>query len=138
VVASEVVLLEVYRLGEAAGVGDIVRDVGGRLANQWMRVSRFREVQGLTARSLRVQSSPGTLLVAGRAQNATGNLTAALDYFQQSLHITREVGDRAVEAAVLNSIGLVHSRRGTGRPRSTTTSRPCPSCGRSGTGPLRR
>ena len=57
-VASEVELLEVFRLGEAAGERDIVREVGDRLAGQWIRVSRFREVQTLTSRSLLVQSGP--------------------------------------------------------------------------------
>ena len=112
---SEVELWEVFRLGEAAGEADIVREVGDRLAALWMRVSRFREVQALTSRSLRVQSSPGTLLWAGRAQEQTGNRTAALDYFEQALPIFREVGDRAGEAATLNNIGLVHDRRGDGQ-----------------------
>ena len=97
--------------GEAAGESDIVRDVGDRLAAEWMRVSRFREVQVLTSRSLRVQSSPNTRLWAGRAQRATGNLTGALDYYEQALPIFREVGDRAGEAATLNNIGgCTHDR----------------------------
>ena len=87
-VASEVELLEVFRLGEAAGEADIVREVGDQLADHWMGVSRFREVQALTSRSLRVQSSPSTVL-AGRAYDMTGNLTAALEHFEQALPIYR-------------------------------------------------
>jgi hypothetical protein len=136
--ASDVELLEVLRLGEAAGEGEIVREVGDRLARQWGTVSRFREVQALTSRSLVVKSSPGTLLLAGRAQLATGNLTAALDYFLQALPIFRVVGDRAGEAFTLNNIGGVYNSEGTGRPRSTTASRRCPSRGRLGAGPVRR
>ena len=71
--ASELELSEVFRLGEAAGEEDIVREVGDQLAAQWLRVSRFRKVQALTSRSLRVQSSPGTALWAGRAQAALGS-----------------------------------------------------------------
>jgi hypothetical protein len=39
VVATEAELLEVFRLGEVAGEGDIVSEVGDRLADQWIRVS---------------------------------------------------------------------------------------------------
>ena len=70
---SELELSEVFRLGEAAGEEDIVREVGDQLAAQWLRVSRFRKVQALTSRSLRVQSSPGTALRAGQAQAAHGS-----------------------------------------------------------------
>src|SRR4029453_16504143 len=110
--ASEVEVAEVFRLGEAAGEADIVREVGDRLAAQWLGVSRFREVQALTSRSLRVQSSPLTLLWAGRAQAETGNLTVALGYYEHALPIYREVGDRAGEATILNNIGQWHARRG--------------------------
>ena len=68
---SELELSEVFRLGEAAGEEDIVREVGDQLAAQWLRVSRFRKVQALTSRSLRVQSS--TALRAGQAQAALGS-----------------------------------------------------------------
>jgi hypothetical protein len=130
---SEVELLEVFRLGEASSEADIVRDVGDRLAAHWERVSRFREMQTLTSRSLRVQSSPYTLLWAGLAQQSTGNLRAALDYYEsigmahhrggdtqvalnyyeQALPIVREVGDRAGEANTRYNIAMVH--RGVGR-----------------------
>jgi len=68
---SELELSEVFRLGEAAGEQDIVRDVGDQLAAQWLRVSRFRKVQALTSRSLRVQSSPGTALGLVRRRQRT-------------------------------------------------------------------
>jgi hypothetical protein len=93
-VASEVELGEVFRLGEAAGEIDIVREAGDELAARWMRVSRFREVAALMSRSLRVQASPDTLVAAGRAQDHTGNPSAALGYYVQALRIFREVGDR--------------------------------------------
>lgn len=57
VVTSEVELLEVFRLGEAARVGDVVPRGGDRLADRWVSVSRFREAPELTSRLLRVQSS---------------------------------------------------------------------------------
>jgi hypothetical protein len=109
---SEVELLEVFRLGEASSEADIVRDVGDRLAAHWERVSRFREMQTLTSRSLRVQSSPYTLLWAGLAQQSTGNLRAALDYYEQAVPVVRGIGDRAGEATTLCSIGMAHHRGG--------------------------
>jgi tetratricopeptide (TPR) repeat protein len=111
VVASDVELSEVFRLGEAAGKADIVREVGDQLAARWMRASRFREAEALTSRSLRVQSRPSTLLVAGQAQERTGNPAAALNYFERALPIFREVGDRAGQANTLSNIGVVHRRR---------------------------
>jgi tetratricopeptide (TPR) repeat protein len=99
----------VFRRGEAAGNVDILREAGDRLADHWLRVSRFREVEALTTRSLRFQSSPGTLVRAGRAAEMTGNLTAALDHLQQALSNFREISDRAGEATTLNSIGMVHA-----------------------------
>ena len=44
-----------------------------------------------------------------------GEPQRALEYFGQALPITREVGDRAGEAATLNNIGVVY--RGLGEPQ---------------------
>src|SRR5215475_11778391 len=111
---SEVELLEVFRLGEAAGVEEVVREVDDRLAVAWLGVSRFREVLALTDRSRRVQTSGATLLYAGHAKGMLGDPDGALDDFQQALPICREVGDRAGEATTLNNIGMVYDRRGDG------------------------
>src|SRR5215468_1100895 len=108
---SEVELLEVFRLGEAAGVEEVVREVGDRLAAAWLGVSRFREVLALTDRSRRVQTS-GATLYAGHAKGMLGDPGGALDDCQQALPIFRQVGDRAGEAATLNNIGLVYDRHG--------------------------
>src|SRR5664279_1774827 len=110
--ASEAELLEVFRLGEAAGVRDVVRVVGDRLAGMWVGVSRFRDVLALTDRSRRVQTSGATLVWAGRAKDVLGDLDGALADYQQALTIHREVGDRAGEATTLNNIGHVHNVRG--------------------------
>ncbi len=63
---SEVELLEVVRLGECAGDGRVVQEVGDRLAGAWLGVSRFKDVEALIERSLRVQTTAVTLLWAGR------------------------------------------------------------------------
>ena len=138
-VASEVELFEVFRLGEAAGESDIVREVGDRLAAQWLPVSRFREVQGSLPGHCGCSPARTRSLWAVWRRTTTGNLTGALDYYEQALPILREVGDRAGEAATLNNIGARARQPGgpAGR-RSTTTSRRCPFAGRSGTGPVRR
>ena len=86
---SEVELLEVFRLGEAAGVEEVVREVGDRLAAAWLGVSRFREVLALTDRSHRVQTSGSTLLYAGHAKGMLGDPDGALDDYQQALPIFR-------------------------------------------------
>lgn len=65
--ASEVELLEVFRLGEAARDETVVRVVGDRLAGRWLAVSRVHEVADLTTRSLEVQVSAGRT-DAGRAR----------------------------------------------------------------------
>src|SRR5262249_48423545 len=109
---SEVELLEVFRLGEAAGVEEVVREVGDRLAEAWLGVSRFWDVLALTDRSRRVQTSGTTLLYAGRAKRVLGDPDGALDDYQQALPIYRQVGDRAGEAATLNNIGGVYDQRG--------------------------
>ena len=66
--ATEAELVEVFRLGEAAGVPEVVRVVGDRLAGEWVQVSRFRDVLALTERSRRVQISGATLGVGGSGQ----------------------------------------------------------------------
>jgi len=111
---SDVELLEVFRLGEAAGVEEVVREVGDRLAAAWLGVSRFREVLALTDRSRRVQTSGATLLHAGHAKSVLGDPDGALDDYRQALPICREVGDRAGEAATLTNIGAVYDGRGDG------------------------
>ena len=78
-----------------------------------------------------------TLNNIGHVYDGLGDRQRALDYYQQALPIRREVGDRAGEAATLNNIGRVYDGLGDRRGRWSTTSRPCPSCGRSGTGPVR-
>jgi len=78
---SELEVLEVFRLGVAGGVEDVVRVVGDHLAARFAVTSRFPEVLTLTDRSLAVQVSAGTLVWRGRARQATGDLGGALgDY----------------------------------------------------------
>ena len=66
--ASEVELLEVFRLSELAAEAEIVRVVGDRLARTWTASSRFRETDSLTCRALQVQRSPHTLSWAAQAR----------------------------------------------------------------------
>ena len=126
--ASEVELLEVFRLAEAAGTPDIVRVVEDRLAASWMGVSRFRDVLAVTDRSRRIQRSAGTLLWAGRAKHALGDTSGALTDYQRALPICREVGDRAGEAATLSNIGGVYDRRGDGDTALDYYQRALPIC----------
>jgi tetratricopeptide (TPR) repeat protein len=114
-VTSEIELGEVFRLGEAASEGDIVREVGDRLAAQWLPVSRFREVQALRRGHCGFNPARAPCCGLVRSQQMTGKLTAALGYYEQALPILREAGNRVGEAATLNNIGLVHDGRGDGQ-----------------------
>ena len=104
---SENELLEVFRLGELAGDGDIVRACGDVLAGVWFGRSRFRETGELTARSLEVQTSPGTLNQAARAREVLGDPRGAIAHFEEALIFHRRVGDRPGEATILNNLGHV-------------------------------
>ncbi len=48
----------------------------------------------------------------GSVYSNRGDLVQALDFYQQALHILRQVGDRPGEAATLNNIGAMHHNRG--------------------------
>ena len=67
-----------------------------------------------------------------------GEPQRALEYFGQALPITREVGDRAVEATTLNNIGAVYRGLGELQRALEYYGRRCRSRGRSGTGQWRR
>ncbi|WP_254567893.1 tetratricopeptide repeat protein [Oscillatoria sp. HE19RPO] len=49
------------------------------------------------------------LVGMGRIYSALGDKQTALDYFNQSLTLSRQVWDKATEAAILNNIGQVYS-----------------------------
>ena len=110
--ATDAQLGEVLRLAEIGGEPAIVDDVVARLAGRWIRVSRFADVDALTSRF--VDGEPGPLLLgwAGRARDALGDRTGALEMYERALPILDEVGDRAGEAGTLNNIGMVHWARG--------------------------
>ncbi len=110
--ASEVELLEVFRLGVLAGDVEVVREVGDRLAGGWSGVSRFRDMDVVTRQSLVVQTSTDTLLWAGRAADMLGRRREALGLYEQRLALVRGAGDRAGEATTLNNIGLVYDNLG--------------------------
>ena len=102
------------QLAEAAGLARVVTAASDRLVWRWLGTSRFHDTRELTRRALTVQAvpDPGTLVAAGRAAQAVGDLGQALDYYNQALPIQRQVGDRAGEAATLTNIGAVHRARG--------------------------
>ena len=110
--ASESELLEVFRLAELAGEGEIVRVVGDRVANGWLSRSRVREADGLLQRSLGVQTSAQTLDRAAATRQRLGRPDQAIPLFERALALRREVGDRDGEAATLNNIGLVYDGLG--------------------------
>jgi tetratricopeptide (TPR) repeat protein len=54
-------------------------------------------------------------LYLGRAHSSLGTMTQALQCYQQALNISKEMGNRNMEAATLNNIGLVY--QATGQPQ---------------------
>ena len=108
-VTSEVEVLEVFRLAEAAGLARVVTAASDRLVWRWLGTSRFHDTRELTRRALAVQAvpDPGTLVAAGRAAQAVGDLGQALDYYNQALPIQRQVGDRAGEAVTRYNIAMI-------------------------------
>ena len=110
--ASDVELLEVFRLAEVVGDVEVLTVVGDLLAGRWQSGSRFREMDQITRRSLAVQTSAATLLWAANSRLKLGLPYEALAFYNQALPICREVGDRAGEAATLTNIGSVYNGLG--------------------------
>ena len=111
---SEVELLEVFRLAEAAGLDGIATAASARLVWSWLGMSRFHDTRDLTRRTLAVQPfpHPDTLQAAGRAAQSLGEPDQALGYFTQALAILRQVGDRAGEAVTRYNIAMIQRARG--------------------------
>jgi len=49
---------------------------------------------------------------SGRMYDALGNYVTALDYYEQSLQISRKIGDRTGEGTTLNNISLIYDAKG--------------------------
>ena len=112
IVANELQLLEVFRLAALGGESGIATEVSDRLSGSWLAVSRFRDVDDLTARTLELERSPTTLNRAGQAKNTLGDLRGALILYQESVGLFEASGDRAGVAATLNNIGAVYNGLG--------------------------
>src|ERR1700733_13205627 len=100
--------VEVHRLAVAGGGGGGARRVGRAR-------SRFADAARLAGLTLTLGEDVGALYQLGWAKNATGDRTAALEYYGRALRLFQTAGDRGSEAATLNNIGKVH--RGLGEPR---------------------
>jgi tetratricopeptide (TPR) repeat protein len=111
--------VEVHRLAVAGREPVIARDVGDRVARIWLGRSRFADVAALASATLILGPDAGAFYDLGWAQRATGQPRRALANYEQALHLYREVGDRAGEAATLNNIGLVYNGLGDRRQALT-------------------
>ena len=100
--------VEVHRLAVAGREAGIARDVGGRVGRVWLARSRFADVARLAGLTLTLGEDAGALYQLGWAKNATGDRTAALEYYGQALRLYRAAGDRGNEAATLSNIGHVY------------------------------
>ena len=104
--------VEVRRLAVAGREAGIARDVGGRIGGVWLARSRFADVARLAGLTLTLGEDARAFLQLGWAKNATGDQTAALEYYGQALRLYRAAGDRGSEAATLNNIGGVYHALG--------------------------
>jgi hypothetical protein len=136
-VTSVVRWVEVHRLAVAGREAGIAREVGDRIGRVWLARSRFVDVVRLAEQTLTLGEDAGAFYDLGWAKRATGFPVEALAAYEQALRRYRADPDRGNEAATRTSIGLVYDVWGTAGGPWSTTSRPCPSCGRSGTGPVR-
>ena len=110
--ASELQLLEVFRLAALGGESGIATEVSDRLTGSWLRVSRFRDVDELTTRALELERSPTTLNRAGQAKRTLGDAGGALGLYEEAAQLYETNGDRAGVAVTLNNIGGVYDGLG--------------------------
>ncbi|HET9653925.1 MAG TPA: tetratricopeptide repeat protein [Kineosporiaceae bacterium] len=101
-------LVEVHRLAVAGGEVEIARDVGSRVAQVWLRTSRFADTARVAELTLTLGPDAGALYDLGGAQRATGRLRESLASYEQALALYRAAGDRRNEAATLSGIGAVY------------------------------
>ncbi|MFN6535467.1 MAG: tetratricopeptide repeat protein [Nostoc sp. EkiNYC01] len=69
-------------------------------------------VIGLACVVMVLKGKAETLNYIGTVYANTGKPKLALDYYNQSLPIAKQMGDRALEAAILSNIGLVYANIG--------------------------
>src|ERR1700733_4751106 len=114
--------VEVHRLAVAGGGGGGARRVGRAR-------SRFADAARLAGLTLTLGEDASALYQLGWAENATGDRTAALEYYGHALRLYRAAGDRGYEAATLSNIGLAYEGLGEGGGRWSTSGRRCRSGG---------
>ncbi len=93
--ASELQLLEVFRLAALGGESGIATEVSDRLTRSWLTVSRFRDVDELTTKALKLERSPRTLNLAGQAKATLGDVQGALGLYEEAAQLYEASGDRA-------------------------------------------
>ena len=108
---TEEQLQEIHRLAVRGDAAEIAQAVGTRLAEDWLRVSRFREVRELSLQTLALGPHAGTLIHLARSQHVLGEVEEALDTTTGLAPLYRG-GDRADLAATLSNIGTVYEDLG--------------------------
>src|SRR3954469_23181921 len=110
--ATIVQWVEVHRLAVAGREPAIARRVGHRVARVWLPRSRFTDVAALANATLTLGPDAGAFYDLGWAESSTGQPRQALASFEQALHLYRQAGNRASEAATLSNIGAVYDNLG--------------------------
>ena len=107
--AAEMNLLEANQGFEAGNARFERSDFRAALALWEKSLKLFRTDNVRTAFSQESRQGEATLLSGlGNAHGALGNYTRAIDFYQQSLDISREIGNRQGEASSLGGLGIVY------------------------------
>ncbi|MCT7958528.1 CHAT domain-containing tetratricopeptide repeat protein [Laspinema palackyanum] len=103
---------------QGSAEGDRLLQEGGQLFQQGTAESLRQALQKLQSAHQAYRAAGDaakeaiTLLGMGRIYDLLAEKQTALDYFNQSLSLSRQVGDKTQEATTLNNIGLVYSDLG--------------------------
>ncbi|WP_152627825.1 tetratricopeptide repeat protein [Streptacidiphilus neutrinimicus] len=120
---AEGLVLHERALRLAESLGDPLAEAAAlrHLALTYLQLRSYAPALDHLTRSLEVlRAAPGdhgsqmasTLTNLGAVSGRTGELAAALRYFDEALTLSRAVGDEATAAIAANNLGLIHRRLG--------------------------
>jgi tetratricopeptide (TPR) repeat protein len=105
-------LMELHRLALLAGDGEIAVDMAKRLSNYWILTSRYREALTLCKNTLALQRDPRIIYNLAKIYSIIGDWTQSLELAEQTLSISRQIGDSKGEAAALHQIAIIYTHQG--------------------------
>jgi tetratricopeptide (TPR) repeat protein len=103
--------LEIVRLGLLAGEQEIAVSVGHRIANRWLKTSRFLEIGQLCEPLLKKFVDYRILGTIAAVETFLGKVEDAVAHYQQALKLCPEA-DLEVKAAILSNMARVIAQQG--------------------------